>query len=276
MPDWIPVPLAQYQKLLAETAKAFDDLCRRHGIRYYAAYGTALGAVRHGGFIPWDDDMDVYLLRGDYDRLLTLGDDPALQGRYGFARPGDRDYPLPYAKFCNIRTSVVEDPRWPAVLGVFIDLFPLDRAPEDPVRIHRLQNRASRRFAAYRRGFQHHPDGFSFHCLLDLLYFRPLKGAFYRSWLRISRRLSALEGPNLTTYTRRDAEDREVLPAAWFEKAVDLPFEDGRVMAMEPVEEYLRFIYGDWQQLPPPEKRFSTHKISYLDLTARTYPPAKP
>lgn len=272
----VQVPLEQYQKILAETAKAFDDLCRRHGIRYFAAYGTALGAVRHGGFISWDDDMDVYLLREDYDRLLTFGTDPALQGRYGFARPGDADYPLPYAKFCDIRTSVVEDLRWPAMLGVFIDLFPLDRAPEDRKLIRRLQDKASRRFASYRRGFQHHPDGFSFSELLDLLYFRPLKGLFFCSWLRMSRRLSHLEGPNLTTYTRRDAEEREVLPAAWFDKTVDLPFEGGHVMAMEPVEEYLRFIYGDWQQLPPPEKRISTHKMTYLDLTARTYPPAKP
>ena len=272
----VTIPLTQYQAILRETAKAFDDLCRRHNIRYFAAYGTALGAVRHGGFIPWDDDLDVYLLRPDYDRLLTLGNDPALQGHYGFITPGAKDYPLPYAKFCNERTSLVEDPRWPAVTGVFIDLFPLDRAPEDEALIRKMQNRASRRFAAYRRGFQHHPDGFSFPGLLDLVFFRPLRGAFFRSWLRISRRLSHMDGPNLTTYTRRDAEEREILPSSWFEKTVELPFEGGTIQAMEPVEEYLRFIYGDWQQLPPPEKRVSTHKITYLDLSARTLPPVKP
>lgn len=272
----ISVPLSQYQDILRETARAFDGLCRRHGIRYFAAYGTALGAVRHGGFIPWDDDMDVYLLRPDYDRLLTLGSDPSLEGRYEFVTPGTKDYPLPYAKFCDARTTLVEDPRWPAVTGVFIDLFPLDRAPEDPALIRRAQNRASRRFAAYRRGFQHHPEGFTFPGLLDLLYFRPLRRLFYSAWVRESRRLSRQEGPNLTTYTRRDAEQRETLPAAWFERTVDLPFEGGTVMAMEPVEEYLRFIYGDWQQLPPPGKRVSTHRMTYLDLTARTLPPEKP
>lgn len=264
------VYLETCQRMLLQTLDAFDHFCRDHNIRYFAAYGTALGAVRHQGFIPWDDDLDVYLLREDYERLLALRDDPALAGRYEILAPGYKDYVLPYAKFSNANSTLIEDLRWPFVQGVFLDLFPLDSVPSEGV--ERLQDRASRRFARYRRSVRRHPS-FSLQAVGDAFY-RLFRRAWFRAWEREMGRIRRIGGPCRTVLTRRDCEEREVMPEAWFAVAMDLPFESGTIMTMDAVRDYLSAIYGDYMQLPPPEKRHSTHNLYYVDFNTRTLPPA--
>lgn len=108
----------------------FDEFCREHGLRYFAAYGTLLGAVRHQGPIPWDDDVDVLMPRPDYDKFIALyreqpGDDAAVLA------PGDPGLPIHFAKMVSRRTKLVEEGvHFPDEYGVFIDVFPLDGLPE--------------------------------------------------------------------------------------------------------------------------------------------------
>ena len=107
----------------------FDKLCRDHNLQYYLAYGTCLGAIRHKGFIPWDDDTDVYMPRPDYEKLAALnptGDDCKLM---------NRDDPLHcwgFGKFVSTKTYF-EEPNCqsPKDYGVFIDIFPVDGMPEN-------------------------------------------------------------------------------------------------------------------------------------------------
>lgn len=110
----------------------FDSVCRGANIDYCLAYGSALGAYRHGGFIPWDDDMDVYIRRSDSKRLFDLLDKYG-NGRYKVLRPCEsQDYLHPYAKLTDCATQLVE-PNNKKVneLGVFIDLFPCDMVEDN-------------------------------------------------------------------------------------------------------------------------------------------------
>ena len=121
--------LRRYQLYLLEMLKDFDVICRKHNIRYWLSSGTCLGAVRHGGFIPWDDDLDVEMLKPDYDKLLKVfreNENYVLQ-----TSESDPYYALPFAKFRDKRTHISEVSglsRFASFSGAFIDVFPIERS----------------------------------------------------------------------------------------------------------------------------------------------------
>ena len=107
----------------------FDRVCRSHGLIYYVAYGTLLGAVRHGGYIPWDDDIDVMMPRSDYDQLPDTFQSAA-SPHLSLCSPGTRaDWPFPYAKIGDDRTELWEPLEDPLPLAVNLDVFPIDALP---------------------------------------------------------------------------------------------------------------------------------------------------
>lgn len=126
MPEQLTI--VEVQKEAERLLGVFDEFCREHGLQYFAAYGTLLGAVRHGGPIPWDDDVDVLMPRPDYDRLIGLYSDDSNDTRLFL--PGAPDYPIYFVKFVSLRTSLIEESvHFPSDYGVFIDVFPLDGLP---------------------------------------------------------------------------------------------------------------------------------------------------
>lgn len=130
--------LRRQQLRMLDLLAALDKACKKHGIRYWLIAGTLLGAARHKGFIPWDDDMDVQILREDYERLLKvlpaeLGDDMALQ-----CRETDPNYFFQYAKLRDRRSILDESNGYDRIFrerGIYIDIFPIDKHPKW---IHRL------------------------------------------------------------------------------------------------------------------------------------------
>ena len=124
--------LRRQQERMLEMLLVFDEICRRHKIRYWLSSGTLLGCVRHGGFIPWDDDMDVEMLREDYQRLCKvlpseLPEHLALQ-----CHDTDPNYFFSYGKLRDRRSRLEETNGYDRVFreqGIFIDLFVLERSP---------------------------------------------------------------------------------------------------------------------------------------------------
>ena len=125
--------MTAHQALLLEMLKDFDAVCRRHHISYQLFAGTALGAVRHHGFIPWDDDVDVILMRSEYDRLFAeaAGDfDPE---RYYVQQEHGPHWPMQFSKLRRNHTACIEKyhPKDMAIhQGVYLDIFPCDRLSE--------------------------------------------------------------------------------------------------------------------------------------------------
>ena len=117
--------LSEHQLFLLRVFKAFDAFCSKNSIQYFACYGTLIGAIRHGGFIPWDDDFDVVMKREDYDRFINLRNQVG-EG-YRIASYQDGESPYPFAKFFSTEGTVWEYPQFPFIIGPWVDVFPLDK-----------------------------------------------------------------------------------------------------------------------------------------------------
>lgn len=228
---------------------AFDEVCRRRGLTYFAGGGTLLGAVRHGGYIPWDDDIDLFMLREDYDRLLTLESDFAapffLQTAYN-----DVGYSRGHAQLRLDGTTAIlagERGHYRFHQGIFIDVFPLDFVPDDPAQ----QAAQRRRLARWNKwlaatvrypGSPHKsPLKTALHYLLSPIpyrwIFRKMEGECKR--YRHTSRVALLSFD--------PQSDRWVMPADAFVGAVYWPFEHTRIPVPVGFDDILTTAYGDWR-----------------------------
>lgn len=238
----------------------FDRLCRGHGLTYYLAYGTLLGAVRHAGFIPWDDDIDVMMPRADYDRLHDLFETVAAP-HLSLGSPQTRaGWPFAYAKIGDDRTELWEALADPLLLAVNVDVFPVDAVPSQPL-VRALQNRVLRllRWAVELRYVDpvralgwHRPAAVAIaKPLLRLVPVSGLVGAFTRA-ARMGRLAGARVGVRVGSYDWTVCADALGTPG-------ELPFEDLRLLAPAAPDQVLAAIYGNYRQLPPVAEQVSEH-----------------
>ncbi len=227
---------------------AFDNVCRRHGLTYFAGGGTMLGAVRHGGYIPWDDDIDLFMLRKDYDRLLTLTADFAapffLQTAYN-----DVDYSRGHAQLrLDGTTAILEGERgkYRFHQGIFIDIFPLDYVSDDPA-AQAAQRRRLARWNKWLAATVRYPGSLhktplktAVHYLLSPLSYRWL----YRKMEQECRRYQNTARVALLTFQPRS--DRWVMPTSAFDGAVYFPFEHTQIPLPVGFDTILTTAYGDY------------------------------
>ena len=164
-PGTTELTLAEFREVQLGVLAEFDRICRSHELTYYLAYGTLLGAVRHGGYIPWDDDIDVMMPRADYDRLPAIFAAAAPE-HLSLGSPQTRtDWPFPYAKIGDDRTELWEPLEDPLPLAVNLDVFPIDHFPAGRLAravqaqlLHLLRWAVELRYIAADRGREwHHP-----------------------------------------------------------------------------------------------------------------------
>lgn len=246
----------------------FDKLCRDNHLQYFLAYGTAIGAVRHGGFIPWDDDVDVLMLREDYEKLCRLPQDRfprKLKLRTVYT---EVEHPYLFAKLCDISTTYVEENAKHLNIshGVFIDIFPLDYAPHNP--FMRFMQRCHAEYAwlvmaKYRNATW---LGKRIAAILNIGYSdERYVSRIRRIERRICNKYRKTEQVVVLSFGLRSAEMKQYFEAKWF-RPVEIKFESGSFSIMEGYDAYLKIAFGNYMQLPPPEKRISSHYAAEIDL----------
>ena len=259
------------QLLLAAELKR---LCQKYNIKYYMIAGTLLGAVRHKGFIPWDDDMDFAIMRSDYQRFLDacktdLGDDFILQEMFI-----DKNYALPMAKLLLKGTKLAEytTAKNKALKGIYIDVFPFDSIPdsEDLRQKHSKKIYLLKYLFLAKQSYKFPKKG---EYAKSIVYALLKVASFFvtRSFLRNSLEKELCRYQNINTkkvaaiggaypYSKESVERR------WFEESVELDFEDIKLSAPKDYTEYLTYFYGDYMTPPPADKRENRHNVVELDF----------
>ncbi|OBR63546.1 hypothetical protein A7K91_06215 [Paenibacillus oryzae] len=257
--------LKQLQSIELELLIEFDRICRKHNITYSIDGGTLLGAIRHGGFIPWDDDADVILNRNEYEKLLLVVDQELNTDKFYLQdinrTPG---YRWGYAKLRRLNTEFIrlnqED--MPYEQGIFLDIFVCDNVPDHYV------SRCVCNFHSfiYRKIFysevgKHTASGIArlVYKILNLMPEKALKSN-YAHYVKFRNRKNTEMVKCLTfpACNRVYGYKRK-----WYEDTIDMKFENVTLKASRDYDEYLTFLYGDYLKLPPIEKR-KVHPVSKL------------
>lgn len=273
----------RYKAILLQTMKVFIAFCKEHGITYYACGGTAIGAVRHGGVIPWDDDIDVYMDRENYERFIQASRE--LKGAYKdyeVVECGQDGYYLQITKFADKRTTIWEMESCPFIFGVYVDIFVLDRTQGSFPEIARRADRYRRLVQSYLLGQEKYTwslvkgrlrqHGFLRGLLVvayHTLYCRPFRRFQWHRAERYLKQLLELGGDQGFCYGLEMTREHEVFPMEWFGTPVEMPFEDFVVSMPQNYDAYLRQQYGDYMQLPPEDQRYSLHMRYFMDLEKR-------
>lgn len=257
-------------ELLAE----LDRLCKAHGLQYFALYGTLLGAVRHHGFIPWDDDLDVGMLRPDFDRLTEIVNS-SLDDQYFFQTvDSDPHYGCMFGKLRKNGTRAVDRISYgsPQHGGIFIDVFPIDAKAYRPlarVEQHLMRN-VGFRFLYLKSGYLF-MRGTSLPSRVAQAIVRAI------GWITPRRVILALMNRHThlgeTTTPRSYVSlfgayvyNRDTIDATWIHPLTELPFEGTTIPVFADSEAYLTQIYGDWRQPPPPALQVGHHDLVELDF----------
>jgi lipopolysaccharide cholinephosphotransferase len=255
----------------------FDKACKALGLRYTLSSGTLLGAVRHGGFIPWDDDVDVAMPRQDYERFIREAQAELLANLFVQTYLSDPKYPLGFCKIRDTSTTLKEYRTEDIAMkgGVYIDVFPIDG--ESPKKLGRVFDRlviTALQALKYSRSIKRTRDNSTNTQLIAAAILHLLARPWSVQTLnRIETTFKMRHGCGLDLFTYADStlppyrlRDSLLMPMAFFGEYGSIRFEGHRFAALQEREGYLRSVYGDYMTPPPAEQRVSTHEITELAM----------
>ena len=250
----------------------FDEICKKYDIKYSLSGGTLLGAVRHKGFIPWDDDLDIMMPRKEYNRFIKiaqkeLGDKYFLQ-----TLDTEKHYGLPFAKIRENNTVFLENIAKNVDInnGVFIDIFPYDDVTNNKL----LQSYYTKKYIFYRmilllkEKYIIEANSFMKKIVVSLLNFIKIfvsKKHILKVFVKIENKYINKNTDYVATYG--DVYfDKIVLEKEIFNEFIELDFETSKFKCIKNWDKYLTYVYGDYMILPPEEDRDDRHGIIEMKL----------
>ena len=243
---------------------SFHQFCEENNLTYYLAYGTLLGAVRHKGFIPWDDDIDIYMIRKDYEYVINNFNKKIKDETIGVIsiKQNDKFY-VPFAKIINNKTFVSEKVTEKCPIGVWIDIFPLDNMSSKykkalllikKVRFFKILNLIKvYTFKGRAKNFYEFLEKTICKLVKKIIFFIKNKDIITKID-KLSQKYNNEENSKYIGYVA-EFIGNNIMQKEWFKERVLLDFEGYKFWCPKEYDKVLKFCFGDYMKLPPENKR---------------------
>ena len=259
-------------KVDMDIVKEVVRICDAHGFQYYMLGGTMLGAIRHGGFIPWDDDIDLGMPRDDYEAFLEIAQKELPEHLRVVNYRNNRSYQYYITRVQDTQTRVVEerignDSKYTCAS---IDIFPIDGTPNNPIArkiyFFRVMYHRALMSLCYKDSIDRkRKRSMKEKVLLWVMEHIPVEKLTtpYKQKCKIDKLLRSqkIEGAQYIGNIMGAYRTREIVPAEYYGEGAYYTFEDMQLRGMAMAEEYLTHTYGDYMKLPPEDQRKTHFKI---------------
>lgn len=254
----------ELQNSLLLLLQSFIEVCDKLDLTYYLANGSALGAEKYGGFIPWDDDIDVAMPREDYDIFCSRAQDILPEHIFVQNFRTERNFPLIYTKLRNSETTFIEEDVKNIEMnhGIYLDIFPLDGYPKRSLQRGLLRCKMKvlvcKQFCGFNNSNKLHKKVFR------------LLGYHKKTEKTVEKIEKLIKGFGNNTKFCCDYGDRQgkgCLPRAYYGTGRRACFEQISVNLPEKIDEYLSYKYGEWKEDLPLEEQASHHRVAKYDLS---------
>lgn len=254
--------LEESKQIQMKILKSIDSFCRKNGINYSLAGGSLIGAVRHKGFIPWDDDIDLMMMRDDYNKFVSIYTDEIFKV---LSHRRINTWPHLYCSVVDPRTEVLYHGEKKSKRGVWVSIFPIDRIPDDNNVVNKMirdVQKISGSMIRIKKSYWTPNTNFMYNLAKAI-------GRIVLSPFPVSIWCNKIE--RIIISHNNEPTKRYSSSAEWafgtifnfsadsFDGYVDLDFEDMKCMCCAGYDDYLRGQYGDYMQLPPEEARVPKH-----------------
>lgn len=256
--------LRELQMLQLSAMKDIHNMCERLSINYYIIGGTLLGAVRHGGFIPWDDDIDIAMMRPDYERFVQLFNANMNTSKYFLQNfDTDKDFRPALSRVCILGTFLDFkcESHWRYCKCTYVDIFPIDNVPDnEELRLRQDKKLQRQRQLIRRKLYRIHEENSSVVILIKKIVAACLKlYPLSKAQSNVVKTMTLYDGTvtkNVCSMASHYSYDKQNMPRSIYGTPTLIKFEDTSLYGPERVSDYLQKIFGkNYMELPPVEKR---------------------
>ncbi len=250
----------------------FKDICEKNNLKFYFCGGCCIGALRHGGFVPWDDDVDVFMPREDYEKLAKIWNEQADTKKYSYVRTTEDDFTrLLIAGISDNETTFIKTRQWDLDTnhGVRLDIIPLDGCPSSRFK-RKIQMMWALLYSMFMVREATDSKGklvyIASKILLALAITDKNRYRFAKFAERKMSKYKISDCDKITELCTWFVYMRNEYPKSAFESQLYVDFEGYKLPIPVGYDEYLKMAFGDYMQMPPEEKRVAKHDIVYYDL----------
>ncbi len=251
--------LKHLQHVILSILKDIDVLCQNNDIEYYLAYGSTLGAIRHKGFIPWDDDIDIIMNDANYKKFIRVAREQLKKEKY-YIEESLVDWPCLYSKIKLRNTVFSEIDGYDSAgeNGIFVDVFKMENVPSNKI-LSYCQYFFAKLYLSYSLSQRSFASASLKKKILMACSF-PLRVSFIRNFVKYQvERYNTKDTPYYGCFYTRYGYKGSIIPKVYYGTPRRVQFENTEMPVPENWDKYLTYIYGDYMTPPPKEKQVALH-----------------